>query len=254
MWTTKWRILMSMVKKSSNKLSMILSNKMIFYYERIFMKTVIKKLPLIAMSLMLANSAWSGFHDCEPPKIISKEYERVGCLRSGLAVVQKNGKYGYVNKDGKVAIPLEYDDANYFLGHIARVKKGNKYGYIDTNYKIVIPIKYDDIENLNFTIYLTKENGKYGFIDKTGKTVVEHQYDDARGFNANVVKVAKNGKYGLTDYTGKIFLPLEYDEINFFSPEDIKFDNKGNMTYTIKAKVKKDGEEFYINEQGQRIQ
>lgn len=38
-----------------------------------------------------------------------------------------------------------------------------------------------------------------------------------------------------------------------FFRQNIKFDDKGNMTYTRKAKVKKDGEEFYINEQGQRV-
>ena len=73
----------------------------------------------------------------------------------GLARVEKNDKYGFIDKTGKVVIPLEYDDAwNFkeglaqydFKEGLAKVKKDDKWGRIDTTGKVVVPLKYDDFD------------------------------------------------------------------------------------------------------------
>lgn len=49
----------------------------------------------------------------------------------GLAVVKKDGKYGFIDRTGKEVIPLIYDDAYGFYDGLAAVEKDGKMGYID---------------------------------------------------------------------------------------------------------------------------
>ena len=57
---------------------------------------------------------------------------------------KKDGKYGYIDKDGKIVVDYIYEDA----------KEQNPYGYA-----------------------AVKKDGKWGAIDKNGKTVAESKYD-----------------------------------------------------------------------------
>ncbi len=50
----------------------------------------------------------------------------------GLAAVRQQGKWGYVNAEGKMAIPFEYDVVTRFSEGFAAVKKAGKWLYINT--------------------------------------------------------------------------------------------------------------------------
>lgn len=50
-------------------------------------------------------------------------YDLVRCLKDGLAIVAQNGKYGFVDKTGKVVIPVKYDFAFSFIEGLERIKK-----------------------------------------------------------------------------------------------------------------------------------
>ena len=52
-------------------------------------------------------------------------------LSAGWACVQKDRKWGYIDKSGKTVIPFIYDDAYSFRVNLAYVKKDGKSGYID---------------------------------------------------------------------------------------------------------------------------
>ena len=68
-------------------------------------------------------------------------------------------KLGYINDNGKVVIPLIYDDAEPFTeSGIAVVKKGKRYGVINTKGATVVPIQYN-------TVWVTERNGsELGYI------------------------------------------------------------------------------------------
>ena len=60
-----------------------------------------------------------------------------------LACVEKNGKFGYIDKNGQEVIPFIYDIGGDFNDGLACVEKDGKYGYIDKTGDEVIPIIYD---------------------------------------------------------------------------------------------------------------
>ncbi len=48
-------------------------------------------------------------------------------------MVQLNGKWGFINKEGKEVIPCKYDVAFEFNEGLALVQLNGKFGYIDIN-------------------------------------------------------------------------------------------------------------------------
>ena len=65
------------------------------------------------------------------------EYDDVGSFSEGLAWVGKDGKYGFVDKQGKLVIPLDYGNAGSFSEGLALVEKNRKLGFIDKKGNVV---------------------------------------------------------------------------------------------------------------------
>ena len=61
---------------------------------------------------------------------VKKKYNNIFDFSEGLASVELNGKWGFINKTGKEVIPLKYDDAYPFSEGLAKVKLNGKYGLI----------------------------------------------------------------------------------------------------------------------------
>ena len=105
----------------------------------------------------------------------------------GLAwVCNKEGKFGYIDKTGKVVVPFRYEpwyeEESYlqgpcsdFHGGIASVwdKNTQKYGYIDRTGKELFPCIFDvanDISEGFASVYI---DGNYGFIDAKGNCTLD---------------------------------------------------------------------------------
>lgn len=119
-----------------------------------------------------------------------------------------NGKFIFIDKTGKQAIPGQYSIAGNFQKEtgLARVEVDGKYGFINRMGKQVIPCQYDNVSDFQEEVGLARVelNDKYGFIDKSGKAVipVENEYTDPR-FTYGRVKVIRNGRTIIIDNTGK---------------------------------------------------
>lgn len=61
--------------------------------------------------------------------------------KDGRIYVEKFGKSGFVDVNGKLVIACQYDLVHDFSEGLAVVKKGDKYGYINTQGKVVTPIE-----------------------------------------------------------------------------------------------------------------
>ena len=59
-----------------------------------------------------------------------------------LALVYKDGKWGYIDTTGKEIVPCQYEWYGNFSDGLAALYKDGKYGYIDTTGKVVIPFVF----------------------------------------------------------------------------------------------------------------
>lgn len=140
-------------------------------------------------------------------------------------------KYGYINKQGEIAIPAVYDIAHDFSEGYAVVGKKNAngemmYGAIDQKGNIVVPIAYQGMTPFcegMARVYKRDETkstyaNKYGFVDTTGKLVVPMIYTSAENYSNGMAVVSIDDdrfedfqrRYGSIDKKGNIIIPLEY--------------------------------------------
>ena len=124
---------------------------------------------------------------------LTKEYE--------LFQDSSTGKYGYKHK-GRVVIPAKYDDVWSFSEGLASVEINGKWGFIDKTDTMVIPAKYDFAGSFSEGLASVKINGKWGFIDKTDTMVIPAKFDDAWYFSNGKALVKLNGRQFFIDRNG----------------------------------------------------
>jgi hypothetical protein len=98
-------------------------------------------------------------------------------FEEGLAAIERDGKWGFVDKLGRLVIPCVYDDlARYceesvvggFSEGLVAAKKNGKWGFIDISGKIAIPFIYDEAFNFSEGLALVANGSSSFFIDKNG--------------------------------------------------------------------------------------
>jgi hypothetical protein len=117
------------------------------------------------------------------------------------------GKYGYLDKDGNIAIDYIYDGAYDFSEEFARVYKtiSNQdfYGFIDKYGNEIAPLKYEYAICFSEGLAVVRLNRKFGYIDNSNKIVIDIQFDDANSFNNGKAKVKKGSKYYYINLKGE---------------------------------------------------
>ncbi len=115
--------------------------------------------------------------------VIQPKFDNVGRFSEGLAWVVIDKKLGYIDKTGKVKIPLRFDDSLFasrmgdFDGGLAKVCLGGKCGYIDRTGKTVIPLKFDDVaRKFSNGLAWVEIDLRLGYIDRTGKVKIPPQF------------------------------------------------------------------------------
>ena len=115
------------------------------------------------------SNKW-GIIDTENKIIIPFEYGRIRHFENDLALITNKGT-GYINKESEIVIEPQYSfnlSGDFFNG-IALVKKDNKYGYINKNNKIVIPIIYDNALPFKGKETIVQKDGFSFFINQKGE-------------------------------------------------------------------------------------
>lgn len=103
--------------------------------------------------------------------------------------MKQNGKFGIIERTGKVIIPSLYDHIGFYDNGVVHVQQADKEGIIDENTgKILIPVQYDNIypiaKDLSYIRQGSFKDGKYGLINhKLGKILLTTQYDDIKRFD-----------------------------------------------------------------------
>lgn len=115
--------------------------------------------------------------------VFSPAYEDVSEFSEGLAKVSRGDKYGYIDKSGKLVIPLTLDDAGLdsilcgdsdFHQGRAAIRIKDKCGFIDTVGKLVIPAKYGQTLSFQDGLAYITNGDDSGFIAPDGTEYFEN--------------------------------------------------------------------------------
>lgn len=175
----------------------------------------IEKDGLLRLSKSVGNFFKYGYIQTNGKIILPVIYDDA-FYQKGVIVVSLNGKCGIMNRYGETILPLTYDSIyGGSEGEFFRVKLKDKYGFIDKTGKIKIPLIYDFAESFKYGFARVKLDSKFGYIDKSGKVIIDLLYESAEDFEDGFAKVKLNGKYGFIDKFGNVKILLIYDEVNF---------------------------------------
>ncbi|MEH7116647.1 WG repeat-containing protein [Neobacillus vireti] len=150
---------------------------------------------------------------------ISPEYKE-GRVEAAETDAQGNYLYGYLNKRGKVVIPISYETASEFIEGRALVKAhGGQYQMINLTGEILHSYPYSWVGNYGQGLLSFKKSneGLYGYMDGEGNVMIEPKFTFAGPFSDGhaVVSLEVNQKvqYGLIDPTGKFVIKPNYNQI-----------------------------------------
>lgn len=186
-------------------------------------------------------------------------YADVYSFQNGLAIASKytedgEYKYGVVDEEGVVYIPVNYDEislfqeGNNYRDNVYKCQRNGKLGLVNAQDITLLQCEYSSIKHSGEYVYLVK-NGKNGYAEMKGtdevKSLIPCIYDKLESYSKDApMRATYNGKEGMIDGNNKIIIPFEYSNIG-------KFYNVGayNMAW-----VEQDGKYGIYNIDGTVIQ
>lgn len=107
-------------------------------------------------------------------------------FEENILKVQKDGKYGLINIDGKQVLDCEYDNITAIKGikNSILVKKDSMVGLVNSNGTVVIPANYSEITTISEDYqngYIVKNSeSKYGVIKPNGDIAIDCKYNEIK--------------------------------------------------------------------------
>jgi len=172
----------------------------------------------------------------------AKNFDFVNECICGMSLVGKNKLYGYVDKEGNIVLPLEYNEGLTFNEGYSAVRKGEKWAFLDSTGKFITEFVYIDVLGFSEGKAPAKKTSGWGYVDTLGKEIIAFQYTNARKFTEGLAAVSNKGKefWGYINRHGDVIIPFTLDFAD-------SFDENGE------ARVVKRGQMMWINKVGDKV-
>lgn len=162
---------------------------------------------------------------------IFKEYSKVEAIdnfdskqniwyEDDVLRVEKDGKYGLINFEGKEVLPCDYDEITALKGvtNNLLVKKDGKVGLVNEKGQTIVNTEYKDIKTLKEgyknEYIIVNDNNQYGIISTTGTVIIEPKYEDVKYLNNSEMFAIKDaGVWKLINKDNQILIDGGYDNI-----------------------------------------
>ena len=176
---------------------------------------------------------------------IFKEYSKVEAIdnfdskqniwyEDDVLRVEKDGKYGLINFEGKEVLPCDYDEITALKGVTDNllVKKDGKVGLVNEKGQTIVNTEYKDIKTLKEgyknEYIIVNDNNQYGIISTTGTVIIEPKYEDVKYLNNSEMFAIKDaGVWKLINKDNQILIDGGYDNIIEAKGENVVVEKGG---------------------------
>ena len=155
---------------------------------------------------------------CVPEIVSRQDFYDVKGFSEGLAPVKdiKNEKWGFIDTEGRLAIPHKYDSVGHFSEGLAAIEKDGKQGFINSKDEWLIELEspYYWRGETYFSDGLARIRGpshSLGFINKKGEVVIEPQEYFIRNFHEGLAAIKKDDKLGFVNTKGEMVIEPKFD-------------------------------------------
>jgi WG containing repeat len=150
-----------------------------------------------------------GFLDSEGHVAIALKYDMVQPFKEGFTVARRGAYFMVLNKKGEEFL-FEASDIRPFSGGYAGFASDGKFGFVDQNGKVVIPAQYNSIGGFNGGISWARDShNTLGYINTKGEWVLKPQYDQGADYDpgTGLALAVKNRLWRYVNMKGeKIYL------------------------------------------------
>jgi hypothetical protein len=146
-------------------------------------------------------------------KVKSNWYDGYFNFYNNVAVVEKNKKYGILNKDGKI-ISDWFDYLNgFYFDTITVARISDKYVFVSISGKVLYDQSFESADIFYFNRALVKQNEEKFYIDRQAKRIQTGDLIPVNSFSEGLACVMnKKEQYGFIDTTGKLVVPCKFSE------------------------------------------
>ena len=139
--------------------------------------------------------------------------------KNGLAKVELNNKWNFIDTNGNLLSKQWFDYISYFENGFAKVMLNNKYNFIDVNCNLLSQQWFYIVYDFNeYDISKVKLNNKWNFIDTNGNLLSQQWFDNVYNFNEYGISiVVLNKKCNLIDTNGNLLSQQWFDNIFSFN-------------------------------------
>ena len=190
---------------------------------------------------------WYYVNEKEHKKIVPDEqYDFLGPISGGCAVVSKNGKYAFANMQMEPQTDYIWDAASNLYDGTAAVEKDGKWALLDQNLELQTDYIYEGVavDEMGFCsrgerVFVKQADG-FHLVDGKGTEIASQVFEDAKAFGEeDLTAVCVKGKWGFVNREGEWMIDCQYEDARQFQ-EGL-------------APVKADGKWGYINVEGEMV-
>lgn len=168
--------------------------------------------------------------DTQGNSVLTESYDQILGVSEGLICVEQAGKYGFLNLDGSIAIPLQYYSATIFSENFARITLRHGYG---------MQFNFIDKEG-NQLFDFAEGSAKCQLQTRLGESVTV-EISNTIDFSNGVAAIANQQQYwAMIDSESRLLTDFVFQEIQPF-------------TNTIAKCKDMQGRLIYVNAQGNTV-
>ena len=185
----------------------------------------------LAMAQDRKTELW-GYVDGQGREVVRCVWRSVGHFSEYMAGVQNsNGKVGFVDVKGELAIPCKWDEAWPFREGVAKVLNNSRLGLINHSGEMVTPCVWKAMGEMNEgLISVRDDNGKCGYMDRSGEIVIPCTWRQAWGFKMGLAVVQDwNKRLGFIDTSGEVVIPCRWRKISQFDGHTARVSETGGI-------------------------
>lgn len=148
---------------------------------------------------------------------VRPRYTAVTPFADGLAAVQEDRKWGFIETSGELLVAPIYDEVTLVGGFPAIVRIGAKRGFINHGAQPVLSLRFDEIQKPKEGRIWARRDAAWQLYDMLGRPVGELLVEAAMPFAEGLAAVRLQGRWGFVDNTGAGVIGPEYEAVGSFS-------------------------------------
>ncbi|MBQ9417602.1 MAG: WG repeat-containing protein [Bacteroidales bacterium] len=150
-----------------------------------------------------------GFLDPSGHEVIPCIYDLTGIFRLGRTMVKLADHYGIIDTTGRIILPIDYDDRTptgmkyMYYDSLALVEKDGKLGFVDLEGHLSIPFYFEGAYHFSEGLACVKHKGAWGYIDTHGEVYIPFAFQYASPYEWGRAEVVYDGNVSHIDRRGK---------------------------------------------------